>query len=505
MSVGPATVTSIGRCQRRLWFSWACLPMLFGVTGPSFTAEQNPAAPRVVILSVSTKSHSTPISIGSAISPSCSEVDIDLATAFAKASTDNPTIALAIEAIRTAEAERLAANAMMFPTVRVGADFDCHRGELLSARGIIRDVNRQSAFAGAGTLAVGQGTVAIPGVRILADLADAWFEPRIARQNVTEIQSNPIATNNTILLDVAVSYFALLGAEARLQALLATRDELQKLAKQTTDFSNTGQGKQADADRSQSEFQLIQVQVEAAQEQISVAAAELARLLHQDPSVRLRAIEPLAIMQLVPLNEPLDQLIQRAISARAEVRAKAAAIAAAAARTRQETVRPFVPVLSLGYSAGVFGGGSNLVDTNFGHFSGRGDFDAMAFWSLDNLGIGNLAVQRRRRAEFRRAQSEQVMTIDQIRREVADAYAIATARQHELEAARRGLASAERGYRTDAERSRNLEGLPIELLNSIDLLAAARLDVIRTIVEFDQAQFRLFAGLGYPPSAPPRH
>ena len=80
-----------------------------------------------------------------------------------------------------------------------------------------------------------------------------------------------------------------------------------------------------------------------------------------------------------------------------------------------------MPFVSIGYSAGQFGGGSDLTDTRLGHFSGRTDFDAYAVWSLENLGVGNWARQRRRRAQVGEAEAERLRTIDRIRREVSDA------------------------------------------------------------------------------------
>ena len=50
------------------------------------------------------------------------------------------------------------------------------------------------------------------------------------------------------------------------------------------------------------------------------------------------------------------------------------------------------------------------------------------------------------------------------------------------------------------QRARNLEGRPIELLSSLNQLATARQDFIRTLVESNQAQFRLFVALGKPPT-----
>jgi len=53
----------------------------------------------------------------------------------------------------------------------------------------------------------------------------------------------------------------------------------------------------------------------------------------------------------------------------------------------------------LGASGGAFGGGSNVVPPTLGNFGGRADFDVLAYWTLENFSLGNLAIQKRRRAE----------------------------------------------------------------------------------------------------------
>ena len=68
-----------------------------------------------------------------------------------------------------------------------------------------------------------------------------------------------------------------------------------------------------------------------------------------------------------------------------------------------------------------------------------------------------------------------------------------------LAVARRRVQTAQHGYRLDLLRSKNLEGRPIEILNSFNLLHAARRDLIRALIGFNQAQFRLFVSLGQPP------
>src|SRR5436309_852093 len=68
--------------------------------------------------------------------PAPAEQPIDLETALVLAGVDNPTIALAQEAVRASLAEQLQARALLFPSVNAGANYRLHRGNLLSSGGI---------------------------------------------------------------------------------------------------------------------------------------------------------------------------------------------------------------------------------------------------------------------------------------------------------------------------------------------------------------------------------
>ena len=77
-------------------------------------------------------------------------------------------------------------------------------------------------------------------------------------------------------------------------------------------------------------------------------------------------------------------------------------------------------------------------------------------------------------------------------------------RRQVIDAAGRRIATAERAYRMDLTRAKNLEGHPIELLHSARLANAARLVYVRAVVGFNRAQFRLYVALGQqPPATPP--
>jgi outer membrane protein TolC len=434
------------------------------------------------------------------IPPPTKVVPIDLPEALRVAGAENPTIAIAQEAVRLAQAQQEAARVLLLPNLHGGMSYDHHDGNLQASFGAIRRVDRQSLYAGAGAGVSGAGTITIPGIHVYSSLAEAIFDPLIARYVVTTRQFEAVATNNSVLLDVGVLYFGLVGAEGQLAALRQTEQEVGEVARLTADQARVGQGLPSDADRARSEARLFEQDEQRAQEEVAVAAAQLAQLLNIDPTCRLQtAPGPVQLLELINPSLPLCTLIEIALDYRPEMQARMAAIAAGEIRYRQEWYRPLLPTLSVGYSAGVFGGGSNLVETRFGHFAERTDLDVYAYWTLQNLGLGNLALQNQRQAQVGQAQAELVLTINQIREAVAQAYADSAARAQELAVARRQLERARDGYQRDLRRVRALEGKPIEVLDSARLLASARQEFVRALAEYNQAQLRLFVSLGQPP------
>ena len=435
--------------------------------------------------------------------PPCADYTIDLETALGLAGADNPTIALAQEAVSASRAEQLEAEVLLLPSLNVGASYNNHQGPLQTATGVIRKVTRQSVYDGLGAEAVGAGTVGYPGVHLFAELADAAFAPQAARERVVGRSYDALAIRNTILLEAAVRYFELAGAAASLQALRLSEADSEQIASLTAAFANKGQGRQSDAERARDNTLLLHAAELRAEEEVAVAAAALARVLDMDPAaVRLHTPDgPPPLIQLVDPNTDLESLVAIALDNRPEIAARSADVAFNETLVKQERLRPFLPLVSIGCSAGQFGGGSDLTDTRLGHFSGRTDFDAYAVWSLENFGVGNWARQRRRRAQVGQAEGERLGTIDRIRREVSDALALSAARLGEVNAARRRVLTASQSFQADLIRAKNLEGRPIEVLDSVNSLSAARQDLIRALAGYDAAQFQLFVALGRPPSA----
>jgi outer membrane protein TolC len=439
--------------------------------------------------------------------PPAQEDQIDLSTALKLAEAENPQIAMARQAIKLALAQQLQARALVLPHLRAGVNYHKHDGVLQNSFGLMRHVEEESLYFGGGARALAAETVAFPAVQFSNHLGDAFFEPLVARQFVAVKEYQASASANAVLLETALRYLDLLNAEGELAALKQSEREMDLIVQTTAIFAKQGAGRDADAKRARTEALLLHSERQAAEERTALAAAELARVLHLDPSTRLRS--PAKTIALLPLVEPdltLEQLIAIAQRERPELAAIRAEIARKSTQVRQERLRPLLPTVAVGYSAGGFGGGTNRTDLvpihpQFGRIGSRADFDVIAYWSVQNMGAGNLALARTRQTERQIAEVEQVRLLNQVRREVATALALTEARRRQVDIAQQRLDAAEKGFREDYQRTRAKIGLPIEVLNSMNRLVQARSSFIQSLAGYNQSQFQLFVALGQTPLA----
>jgi outer membrane protein TolC len=432
---------------------------------------------------------------------------IDLATALRLADVSNPTIGAARTLILEALALQLTARTLLLPSLNSGVTYRGHDGVLQRVSGKMIDPSLQQLFVGSGVGPFGSsGTATLPGVNLFCQLTDAWFEPLAARQRVAGARFGAQATSFDILLDVALLHLELLGNQSILDFQRLSESQFHQVYQLAKDYAEAGEGRESDAHRALSQWKRRIALVQKAEEDVAVTAARLANRLNLDPAVRLEPIGgPLVPLSLVPITTPQQDLIQLALRQRPDIAARTAVIGEAEAHKKQEIGRPLLPTLWLGFSGGVFGGGSNLVPPLVGNFASRTDFDVRVYWTLLNLGAGNLALIKERDAQIGQAIAERSRTINRARDEVSAALAEARAAQNEIDVAQGELASAELSYKEDLERTRfrgsnkPRDVLPIEILNSLDLLASARVNLIHALVHYDQSQYRLWVSMGSPP------
>jgi outer membrane protein TolC len=444
------------------------------------------------------------------------EYPIDLATALRLAGAENPELLSARQRVIEATAVRQLAAAQLLPNLNVGANYDLHRGALQQSTGNILKVNRDALYVGLGANAVGAGTVTIPGLNYNLNVGEAWFSFLTSRQRIVTAEATAAATRNDVLLRVSLAYLDLLRAEGRRAIARVNRKEAAEVVRLTADYAETGQGRKADADRAAVELKRRDAEWTQAEGETLAASARLAQMLNLPPTPRLRPIDGWVVPHsLVPSPIPLPDLIAIALMHRPELAARRSEILTALYELSMAKVLPFSPNVILGFSAGGFGGGSNLVASDrgfitgdgrrvvaprFSSLEGRTDLDVIAFWTLRNLGVGNVALIRAADSRARQAELREVETLNLVRAQVAESHGWMAARYLQIDAGEKAVRSSREAYDQDLTRIRGGQGLPLELVDSLRLLGRSRYEYLDAIVDYNRAQVQLWVALGQPPT-----
>jgi outer membrane protein TolC len=421
---------------------------------------------------------------------------ISFSGALARVAGQNPQIAFANEQINEAFSQLRAARVLWLPSIQAGTGYINHDGPLQNSDGSIPVASRSALESGLGMYAVGGGAPAIPGVSAKFSLADAVFQPRIADQQVAARQHAATAATHDMLLLTAVAYLDLLRALQQRAIAQETLDHAQRLAELTAAFARAGQGNQADADRAQTELAVRSNAVAQAAAQAEVASARLVELLHLAPGCILAPEEPaLAPIELVSHEAAADRLVADGLSHRPELAESRHLVAEAAGRLDRERYAPLLPNLLLDVSQSSYGGGPDSTLANFG---GRFDFDATVYWQLRNFGLGEVAARDGARSRLEQARLIQARLIDQVSREIIEAHAQSQSLRGQIAVAESGIRVAGESYRRNLERIRGGQGLPLELLQSLQALDQSRREYLRAVGDYDEWQFRLYRALGCP-------
>jgi outer membrane protein TolC len=421
---------------------------------------------------------------------------INFPRALALVSGQNPQVAFANEQICEAFAQLKGARVLWLPSIQAGIGYINHDGPLQANDGSVPIAARSALEAGLGMYAVGGGAPAVPGVSARFAMADAVFQPRIAGQQVAARQQAAAATTHDYLLLVAVAYLDLLRA-FQLQAI--TRDTLnhtEQLAELTSAFARSGQGSQADADRARTELAVRRNAVAQTVAQTQVASARLVELLNLPANRVLVPEEPTVVpIELISHDSAAPQLVADGLSRRPELAESRHLVAEAVGRLDRERYAPLLPNLLVDVSQSGYGGGpgSTVAD-----FNGRFDFDATAYWQLRNFGLGEAAARETARSRLAQVKFIQVRVVDQISREIIEAHAQSVSLRGQIAVAESGIRVAGDSYRRNFERIRGGQGLPLEVLQSIQALDQSRREYLRAVGDYDEWQFRLYRAMGCP-------
>ena len=233
----------------------------------------------------------------------------------------------------------------------------------------------------------------------------------------------------------------------------------------------------------------------------AAASARLARLLMLKPGVNLTPAEPSVLpVTVVDLHGDLEEMAAVGVAHRPELAQSRELTGAAMGRLRQARVTPLLPHLDVAYAAGKFGGGQ---DGRIGDGGPRGDGLAQATWELRNFGAYDILQMRERKTQYDEAEAHAA----EVRAEVTEQVVVAGEggpRPAVGPAARRGGREAGGGGVGQAARRRVPGGRPPAFRP--DLAAAgcagagaARYRYLDDVIDYNQAQFRLYTAMGQPP------
>jgi outer membrane protein TolC len=425
---------------------------------------------------------------------------INLATALQLADVRSLDIALATERIKAAAAQLERSKVLWLPTVLVGTDYFRHDGQLQDVAGNVFGTSKSAFMVGAGPLAI-------------FAVSDAIFQPLAERQTVRARQADFQTAKNDTMLAVAEVFLAVQQARGELAGAEDAAKKAEELVRRAGKLAK-GLVAPVEEIRARTELSRRRQAVQSARERWRIASADLAQLLRLDPSVLVQPLEPPHLqMTLVVRGQSPDELIPLALTSRPELASQQAVVQATLQRLKAERLRPLIPSVLLRGAAtnpagtlagGVFGGGRN---DRLGDFNTRGDFDIQVLWEFQNLGFGNLAKVKERKAENQAAILELFRLQDRIAAEVAQAHA-----QVQSAAARITLAESEVKDARESV-SKNFEGLeqtqkvgnvlillirPQEVVAAVQALGQAYNDYYGAVADYDRAQFRLFRALGNP-------
>ena len=429
---------------------------------------------------------------------------IDLANALGLGGADNLQVRLARTRLFQAQAKHLQAKSLWLPSIRLGVGYNKHDGRLQETAGNVIEVERNSLFYGGGfglgNAPLTGGAGGPPRLMVNLSLADAYFKPLAACQEVAAHGAAERTASNDSLAEIAIGYHSLLEAHGRLANATAAGEMAQKMVRLVEDFEREGFSSQTEVSRARTALGRWQRDTADAERQTVTTSAKLARVLRLPAQVQLVPVEEFLMpVDFVDGSQDLDAMIAAAWHRRPEVSEQVAYREAACFRVKEEKWRPWIPNVQAGTSYGGFGGGTS---TNFPSSSDRSDVDLLAVWEWQNMGVGNVARQRLRRGELHERVLELEALRDKIAAEVVAAAADVASYRRQMEIAQEAISAAEQSYRLNEQRIRASEGLPIELLQSISALAEARNAYTEAVANYNRSQYWLLRALGNPAGVP---
>jgi outer membrane protein TolC len=436
----------------------------------------------------------------------------------------NLNVAQAQAIVRQAQAVRQRAEVVWLPNLNTPVQYINHQGRIQAVAGNVFPTDRESLLVATG-----------PALSVA--MSDAVFQFGVAKQALFAAEAAEQRVTNDTLLAVSDAYFNVLRNRrrvARLDEVLdfltserprAIRENLRGMLPLMTAYVAAGQSSQAEKYRVEVEVYRRRLELITALQDLRISIAELARLLHQDPTIVLWPLEDYRVPVPIPgdcwFNLDLPRLVETALNNRPELAEQRALVEVAVKQVKAATWRPFFPSLVVSYLDGGFGGGPSLVAVpgkttttlgqsgNINNFGNRMDLDAALVWQLQNMGFGNVANVHQQQAIHQQAEYRLIQLRDSVVADVVQAHELIRRSLERLAISRTSLFTREGVARGPVYESVELnflrlskqEARPLEVLDSIRSLSDLLDIYTNDMTDYERARFRLLVALGIPRQA----
>ena len=406
---------------------------------------------------------------------------IDLPTVLRLAGAQNLDVKIAREKLAEAKANHSSAVGQFFPWLSPGITYRRHDDKIQDVSGNIIDVHKDS-YAPGGTI----------GAQV--DVGDAIYKSLAAKQLANAAAFAFEAQRQDSVLAAAQGYFELALAQGAVTVAKESVSISSNYENQIHSAVEAGIAFKGDELRARVQAERNQLLLRQAVEQQRIAAARLAQTLHLDPAVELVAQETeLAPLTLIETNAALDSLVQQTLAARPELKQNQSLVFAAKDAKNGAKFGPLIPSLGAQAFFGGLGGGRRGVGDTFG---AQEDYFVGASWRIGPGGLGDFSRVRANEARLKIAEFGAQKIRDEVTRQVVEAFTRWQSLAGQIVSAKRALVAAEEGLRLAQQRKEFAVGIVLETIQAEQDLTRARLEYLKTVADFDKAQYNLLKATG---------
>jgi outer membrane protein TolC len=407
--------------------------------------------------------------------------EIDLPTTLRLAGAQNLDVQIARERLAEAKANHAAAVAQFFPWISPSFIYRQHDNKLQDVEGNIIDVHKYSYAPGA-TLAA------------QIDIGDALYKSLAAKQLVKAADHALDAQRQDTVIAAAQGYYELAFAQGAVgvakESLRINSDYEQQIGHAV----DAGIAFKGDALRVSVQKQRSQIALHQATEQQRVTAARLAQVLHLDPSLELMAMDSeLAPLALIETSIALDSFVHQALAQRPELKQNEALLRASRQANQGATYGPLIPTIGAQGFFGGLGGGRNGVGDTFG---AQEDYAIGVSWRIGPGGLFDITRTRATESRVKISELNLGKLHDEVTRQVVEAFTHWQSLNDRLNVAKQALQAAEEALRLAGQRKEFAVGIVLENIQAEQDLTRARLDYLKTVADFDRAQYALLKTIG---------